>query len=384
MAWTTVIRADELETFGQCRRAWDLGSLSRQRWASTAPFDFLRAVREALAVYYFPAMDDWPRAIPRQLAMKGFVRSMHESRATGEAVADMAEAQAQVRSFEEHLEVGKAMLANYFAWAGAEMDDFDSILADYEIWTPVPDPDQPGTEIGLAGSRPVRYLGLIDQLIGDTDDEFWIVQHRVVSDGWADNAELLADDLSIGHCWAMQVSYPQMLISGTIINELRTDGQLEVEPPAEIVERDQRNAEGGRHPNVLRSPLTPEERRNASSDGSVGPVDHMVFQQDNGLFRRTVIRRSQASMARMGLWIADEIKQTLRADLEVPPTFSDRCPRCEFATPCAALEAGDDPEAILQADFVRRDEDSDTDNLRRSKVRGDRQRQSGTVNFRWG
>ncbi|MDQ2726003.1 MAG: hypothetical protein M3Y36_10985, partial [Actinomycetota bacterium] len=204
MGWTTIVRADELETFGQCRRAWDLGSLSRQRWASAGPFDFLRAVREALAVYYFPAMDDWPRAIPRQLAMKGFVRSMHESRATREAVADRTEAQAQVRSFDEHLEVGKAMLANYFAWAGAEMDDFDSLLADYEIWTPVPDPDQPGTEIGLPGGRPVRYLGLIDQLIGDTDDEFWIVQHRVVSGGWTDDAELLDDDLSVGHCWAMQ------------------------------------------------------------------------------------------------------------------------------------------------------------------------------------
>jgi hypothetical protein len=359
--------------------------LSRQRWAQKepiVPFDFRRAVREALAVYYFPAMDDWPRSIPRQVALKGFERSMRESRAAIEGLAALAPG--QVQYFDEHLEVGKAMLANYFAWAGAEMDDFDSILSDHEIWTPIPDPDQPECELGLPGDRPVRYLGLIDQLIADPDDEFWVVQHRVVNGGWTDDALLVDDDLSVGHCWAMQIAYPQMLISGTIINELRSDGQLEVEPPAEIVVRDQRHAEGGRHPNFLRSPLTPEERRNASSDVSLKPVDHVVFQQDNGLFRRTVIRRSQASIASVGVQIADQAKETLRPDLEVPPSFSPGCARCAFAAPCTAMERGEDHHAVLHAGFLRLDEDTDTDNLRRSKDRLAGRSESWTVNFRWG
>ena len=82
--------------------------------------------------------------------------------------------------------------------------------------------------------------------------------------------------------------------------------------------------------------------------------------------------------------IADQAKETLRPDLAVPPTFSPGCTRCEFAAPCTAMERGADQQAVLRAAYVCLDEDTDTDNLRRSRDRMAAQGESGTINFRWG
>jgi len=79
MTWAYVLRPREMATYRRCRRAWDFGARIRQNYIPALPprvFDFDKAVHDALAVYYFPAMDDWDRSIVRPLALKGFFRSM--------------------------------------------------------------------------------------------------------------------------------------------------------------------------------------------------------------------------------------------------------------------------------------------------------------------
>ena len=82
--------------------------------------------KKRLAVYYFPAMDDWNRAIVRPLTLKGFERSMRETRASHEKWAPLTPE--QEKTFEDNLVLGQAMLNNYFVWAAA-LDDFDSVFA---------------------------------------------------------------------------------------------------------------------------------------------------------------------------------------------------------------------------------------------------------------
>jgi len=263
MTWTFIIRPRELRKFQRCRRQWDFSSQIRQRYALKLPsieWAFEKAIRDALAVYYFPAMDDWNRAIVRPLTVKGFDRSMLESRTAHEKIEPFTAA--EEHAYAEHLEIGRAMLANYFVWAAA-LDDFDSIFADHDIWASIPDPEQPISDLGTIDGRPIRYMGRMDQLIADPDDELWIVDHRVVRGDWAPNEELIDDEVLRSHCWHTQIAYPQMLIAGTITNELRVDGQTEAPPISEIVERDQRTMIGSRHvntrpvlplPNTTRSP----------------------------------------------------------------------------------------------------------------------------------
>jgi hypothetical protein len=51
--------------FKRCRRQWDLGARERQNWEPARPAavpDLDLAVRDALAVYYFPGM--WTASPP--------------------------------------------------------------------------------------------------------------------------------------------------------------------------------------------------------------------------------------------------------------------------------------------------------------------------------
>ena len=97
----------------------------------------------------------------------------------------------QERDWQRHSRLGELLLTRYFDWAD-EADEFDSIFADHEIWAWVPDPASPDRELGMPDGRPIRYLGRIDQLISDQNDEYWIVEHRVVLNRWASDQALVA------------------------------------------------------------------------------------------------------------------------------------------------------------------------------------------------
>src|SRR4051794_26767202 len=62
MAWAYVISSSDRRSFKRCRRAWDMGSRLRPNYETIKPmqvFNFDRAIRDALAVYYFPGMWQW-------------------------------------------------------------------------------------------------------------------------------------------------------------------------------------------------------------------------------------------------------------------------------------------------------------------------------------
>jgi hypothetical protein len=369
MTWTFIIRPRELRKFQRCRREWDLGSQVRQRYAKKLPsldWVFEKAIRDALAVYYFPAMDDWSREIVRPLTVKGFDRSMQENRKAHERYAPLtADEEA---AYARHIEVGHAMLANYFVWAAA-LDDFDSLFADHDIWAPIPDPDEPTQDLGTFEGRPIRYMGRADQIIADPDDELWIVDHRVVQGDWTPNEELINDELLQSHCWHAQIAYPQMLIAGTITNELRVDGQTEAPPIEEIVERDQRTMIGSRHVNTRRSPLALDPTATPAARSAATEHDQISLQQDNGLFRRTVIRRNQETMRQTGVRVAALAIEFRDPDVAVPPTFGDHCATCEFKAACDTMEAGGDWRTVLEAEFYQKDPSAEDESLRHSDHR---------------
>jgi len=97
--------------------------------------------------------------------------------------------------------------------------------------------------------------------------------------------------------------------------------------------------------------------------------DYVALQQDNGLFRRTVIRRNQDTMKSTGVRVAEDSMQIRDPDLPVAPTFSSFCAQCEFKAPCDAMESGGDWQAILDATFYQRAEDSEEESLRHSDHR---------------
>ncbi len=390
MNWTYIVRPGELLAFRRCRRAWDLEAHARQAYAPRrkAPgSDFDRALHEGLAVYYFPAMGDWKRSIVRPLAIKGFERRMLQAgegpgpgagRLPGGGAGNGASAEAG-------LEAGRSLLTRYFAWA-EKLDDFDSLLVDHDVWAAIPDPRRPQEDLGTPDSRPIRYLGRIDQLMSSPDDEFWTVSHRLVEGGWTSDDALLDDQVALADSWALQIDFPQVLVAGTVVNELRTDWALEA-MEAPVLDDDDWDMSGARHLNFRRSPISPEARLAFQDAAEAAEMGNIERREEEGGFRRTVIRRSQAALARAGAQVGADVLEMQGSELSVSPTFSDQhCPSCLFKGPCDAMEAGGDWRALLERDYFRRDEDWEEMSLRRPPGSlGRRASLTGkTVNLRWG
>ena len=404
MTWACVLRPSEMATFRRCRRAWDLGSRIRQNLVPAVPprvFDFDRAIHDALAVYYYPAMDDWDKAIVRPLALKAFLRAMDEGRAHFEAVAEATAEQDE--AFGEARELGQAILTCYFDWA-APQDALASIFSDQEYWAPIPCPDRPGEEMVDHRGHEVRYLGRVDQLFSDHNDEYWIAQHRLVAGEWAGDEDLLLDLPGLTDLWATELTYPQLKIAGIVYNELRTDLDAATIEAANApgatdygasTTVDGRHMLRSRHVHTRRSPMTPSDAAAAEmtlAQQAGDPGDFISARTTGDWCRRTHVRRGRASVRNVGLMVAAQVAELVNLDLPVYPNPSlANCAACAFARPCTLMSEGRDPAAALAGSFRERTpEEGEEERLRwsigraQTRVVMSTDGQPNTVNFHWG
>jgi hypothetical protein len=326
--------------FKRCRRQWDFGARTRRNLepVGVAAVDLDLAVRDALAVYYFPGMWDWQRSVVLPLVVQGFERSMRRQRAS-----------------EGELAPGRAMLRRYFEWA-PEVDRLSPIQVECAFEVNLPDPAGSGRELVLADGRPIRYQGRVDLLAGDEHDRYWVVAHRLV-DRFPDAGELLLDEELVAACWAMERFYPGMRIAGTVHNQLRIDPEVTAERPGRPGWRrllgrpapdrrrglPQHEASGGGR-------SLPYHRRAAAR--AVAAEAAAVTSQGTRLFRRTRIRRDPAELAAMGARLAAEALDMVDPGLAVYPSPApERCGACAFVAPCLATERGEDVAAVLAAGY---------------------------------
>src|SRR5579859_4689460 len=119
-----LISEAERASFERCRRQWDFGAGARQDLEPLQhpePPDLDRAIRDALAVYYFPGMWDWDRGIRLPLVSQELDRALDRQRAG--ARTDTPDAWPQAR------DRGQALLARYLDWAPGT-DRFAPVLVE--------------------------------------------------------------------------------------------------------------------------------------------------------------------------------------------------------------------------------------------------------------
>jgi len=293
-----VITASDRESFKRCRRAWDLGSPRRRDYelvepSMSGPLD--RALRAGLAVWYFPGMWEWDRAIVRPLAVAGFDRAMPDERA-----------------WEAERAVGRRLLEQYFDWAPT-VDDFSPVRVETDFRVRIPDPRQAGRDLAEPSGEAIEYEGRIDMLVVDSDDSYWIVQHRTVAGEWASLHELLLEERTTSYCWAWEQFFLGMRIAGVVYNELRT-------VPADGVE-----------------PTSGRAR------------------QETTFARRTQVPRSRTELAAAAGRLAAEAVEMADPDISVYPNPSPAtCASCIFSAPCLAIHAGLDTDAAMAGSYRRR------------------------------
>jgi hypothetical protein len=321
------IEPEQRASFKRCRRHWDFASRRGLEPRGSAQPALAGAMKDALAVYYYPGTWDWQHDLRQSLVHKAAERSLTQ--------ADAAELVTTVT----------AVLDCYDAWART-VDDFAPVKIDHDVTAMIPDPADP--ERGLLGPNGsgVSYVCRVDLLAVDRADEYWVVRHQIVDD-WQDRDTLMRDEEAIAACWAWEQDYVGMEIAGTIHNEVHIDGPLEFPAPmpasCEPVAQHEGSGGGRSIPQHQR-----ESTRTSRSEGTM-----RFEQQSAGLVRRTRIRRTRGEIASVGAQLAAEALDMID-DPAVYPNPGMHCAVCGFAAPCLAMFEGADPEPILTAQFRRR------------------------------
>lgn len=339
-----VIRSEDRESFKRCRRAWDFGSRARQNYEPSMParvFDFERAIHDALAIYYFPGMWEWERAIVLPLALEGFLKSMHKQRAAHvEAQALCADEEKQ---WNEYLQLGEAMLKRYFDWA-PRVDRFCPIRIETEFDVNIPDPSCVDRDLALPAGVPIRYRGRVDLLVVDANDAYWLVDHRTVLGLWEDIEELVLDERGVSYGWAWENFFLGMRVAGTLYNELRIDTAERPTAPAQ--------ARVGEPQGFEQEPAAQHRRMYAHAKQGRSPE---LNTQSNDYFRRTQIPRSRAELANAGKQLALEALDMTNPELSLYPNPSrENCGHCPYRKPCIAINDGSVPGPILKSWYRKR------------------------------
>ena len=328
--------------FKRCRRQWDFGARERQGFEPARPapaLDLDLAVRDALAVYYFPGMWDWQRSVVLPLVLQGLARSLGRQPAAGA----------------DDLAAGEALLRRYFEWA-PRVDRFSPIQVEGGFEVNLPDPAGGDRELVLADGRPIRYQGRADLLAGDEHDRYWVVSHRLV-DRFGTDDDLLLDEELVAACWAVERFYPGMRVAGTMHNEL-----LAPAAPAVGGRRPAAHGSAGRRRSASTSGASPSMSPAAGAGrcpmpaavppGAVRPTRRPWPARATGSSGRTRILRDRAELEAMGARLAAEALEMVDPGLRLYPSPApEHCGSCQFVAPCLAMERGDDVRAVLEAGY---------------------------------
>lgn len=333
------VSAEERAAFKRCRRQWDFGSIHRQRLhpLDPEPRDLTQALRDALAVYYYPGMWDWQTAIVLPLVRKAFMRSI---------AAEPPSAQRM-----ENLDLGTDLLERYFEWAPT-VDDFGPMKIETDVEALVPDPLVVDKALSTKDGWGVLYTERVAMVAVDANDEYWVVLHSVVGD-WSDTESLLLDEAAVAACWAWEQTYLGMDVAGTIHNELLSSPRTDPSPAAPVESRTGRPGRGGYAQNEPSGGgrLVPRAERSGPAQGPPAPAQRLE-QEIAGPIRRTRIRRDRVEIETAVAQIGAEVQQMLAPDLALYPTPSRwSCRDCSFVAPCLTMTGGADPTLDLASRF---------------------------------
>jgi hypothetical protein len=338
--------------FKTCRRAWDLAARERRNLepiAGIGSLDVDRAIRDALAVYYFPGMWDWARAVVVPLVGQALDKALADQRARlGPGLPP---------GFDRQARATRQLLAAYVEWAPG-IERLAPVLVEVAYAANLSDPQRADSALFTSSGEHVSYQGRLDLLGVDEHDAYWIMRHRVVRE-WTPLGTLMRDEEAVAACWAWQEYYIGMEIAGTIHNEMRLPT---VVPPGGDRAPLSAGAAGGTAGPVPQREgsgggrSVPQHRRLDARASE--PAEPTAVAHDTGpWFRRTWIRRSPAEIGQAGRQLAAEAREVLDPAVAVFPSPSEQaCGSCPFAAPCLALYEGRDSEAeaILTSSYRTR------------------------------
>ena len=196
-----VITPEDRRWFTRCRRAWDLGAAHRRDLEPLegGPDPLGPALRDALAVYYFPGMWTWPRSIVLPLVTAALDRSRgHPGRARPDG--------------------GRS------STGPPTVDRFTPVRVEHDVEVVVPDPVISEQALATTAGDAVRFQRAGAARRGGRRRPVVLDRAAPARRGWARPDELALDEDAAVTAWAWHEMELAMPIAGVIHDELRADG----------------------------------------------------------------------------------------------------------------------------------------------------------------
>lgn len=331
---TNIIRTSDRGQFKRCRTMWDFGSKIRQNYepyARIQPLDFGTAIHSGMEAYYDPMT--WGNLeLQQKTARLAFLTSIAEIQQKVKFMDYEIE-----QEFNEDLDLGLAMLENYFTWAPTQ-DGFQPIMTEIEFEIPMKFWSN-GHLIDFS------YQGRIDLVIED-DFGYWIVDHKTAASlGGIDWLPL--DDQCGSYAWALQKKL-NLNVRGVIYNELRKKAP---HPPLVL-------KNGGLSKNKQQD-TSFEMYLKAIRDNNLNENDYEEFldyliENPKEWFRRTRVQYTQHQLEIQEERIKLEAREMLMNPTIYPTPSRFNCQGCSFFRPCLAVQEGSDPKPILEEQYEKR------------------------------
>jgi hypothetical protein len=296
-----VVTSDDRRLFTICRRAWDFGAGVRRALEpveSGGPkLDVAGALRDALAVYYFPGMWSWDRSIVLPLVHQAFSRSLLRSSGTTDPT--------------EAIATGAALIDRYAQWA-SPFDTFTPVRVETDFEVNVPDPARPGEDIATPDGRGVHFSGRLPVLVVDgpnEDQHHFVMSHRLVADDreFLSPEMMLLDEEVVSCCWGWEHFQLAARVDGLLFNEIVLD---------------------------------------TSTSAAGRPT-----------FRRSAVKLDRSILDSFGARIAALSREMCDPRLAIYPSPAvEHCNPCDFKAPCIVQQSGGDPAHVLATRYRRRTE----------------------------
>jgi hypothetical protein len=369
-----IIRTHDRLTFKSCREKWNFGSKIREDWepfVAAKPLDFGIAIHAAAEVLYDPATWGLPRDVVEATAMAKFLEVCGVQKKQTLHYRNSEDLAVEVEiDFTERLELGKAMLQQFFKWS-RQHDDFTPLAVEIEFEVPICVPADLAEEINAyehdgiyvqfkavwsdenqqfelyARSEateqewwPVVYQGKVDLLLQDKKTGlYWIDDHKTAAQ--MSSLDWLPLDDQIGsYVWALS----KML-------KLPIAGFMYTEIFKKILHQPMRLKAGGLSRNKQQD-TNEELYLEAIAEEGLRVEDYADFLQFLRENPKVTVRRERVWRTPEQLRIFErrlclEAIDMLNDPSIYPNPSKMACNGCWFYAPCLAKQDGQDAQFIL-------------------------------------
>jgi len=332
--------AHDLESFTQCRRAYDFTSWNRQRLQKLGP--------PVAALYkgtgFHLAMHAQRQDKAPLVELDAWCNEQQDSYVKKyiEAVG-VSPSDEEFEVFENARHTLIAVVDNYFNFYGWDNPLHKEQMEYIKTTDEYPDATELNFRVGIPGFEDTRYIGTIDALAVDhRNGDIYVVDHKTYSRTPEYEIVLMSYQF-MGYVWAAKKLFPKYKIAGVIY-----DGVMMKEPerPRLLKNKTMSQAWIDTTEALYRETLQHEGLDQGPYHDFLMRLRARDASGDGPFYRRWIFRYPEHAIREFEHNLTDRVTEMTNPALKIYPNFGFSCRFCRVKDLCHATQFGEDVESI--------------------------------------